>query len=69
MINMAKVTFTLEDTPNGTLIKSDPGLEQLVVLAQSDDQATSAHGYALTAWQAICAASKPASKGKAVKIH
>ncbi|MGZ8236365.1 MAG: hypothetical protein ACXWTY_00645 [Methylobacter sp.] len=63
---MAKVTFTLEDTPNGTLIKSDPGLEQLVVLAQSDGQATNAHGYALVVWQAICEA---ASKGSAVKIH
>jgi len=66
---MAKVTFTFEDTPNGTLIKSDPGLEQLVALVQSDDKSTSAHNYAITEWSAICKASKPASKGSAVKIH
>lgn len=66
---MAKVTFTLEDTPNGTRITSDPGMEQLVVLAQSDGQATNAHGYALTAWLAICKASKPAIKGATAKTH
>lgn len=66
---MAKVTFTFEDTPNGTLIKSDPGLEQLVALAQSGDKVTNAHDYALTAWLAICTVSKPASKGSAIKIH
>lgn len=66
---MAKVTFTFEDTPNGVLIRSDPGLEQLVTLAQSDDLATSAHGYAMTVWTAICAASKPPSKGPTVKTH
>lgn len=60
---MAKITFTLEDTPNGTLIKSDPSLEQLVALADHDD-ATNAHGYAMTAWAAICRASKPATAAK-----
>lgn len=66
---MAKVTLTFEDTPNGTLIKSDPGLEQLVVLAQSNGQATDAHSYAITAWLAICKATKPAIQGSIVKIH
>ena len=65
---MAKVTLTFEDTPNGTLIKSDPGLEQLVALAQSDD-ATNAHSYAMAAWVTICKASKQAGKRSSAKMH
>lgn len=66
---MAKVTFTFEDTPRGVLIKSDPGLEQLVTLAQSDDMATSAHGYAMIAWLAIGVENNAAKQRPSGKPH
>ncbi|MCF7964182.1 MAG: hypothetical protein K9L79_01445 [Methylobacter tundripaludum] len=65
---MAKVTFTFEDTPNGVLIRSDPGLEQLLALANNDD-ATSAHGYAMTAWLAIGRENKAAKQRPSGKTH
>lgn len=69
MSKIAKVTFIFEDTPNGVLIKSDPSLEQLVVLKQSNNQATNAHNYALTAWLAFCKASNPTKPGAGIKVH
>ncbi len=66
---MAKITFTFEDTPNGTLIKSDPGLDELVALGASGDKVTSAQGYAMTTWLAVFAERKLTKKSATAKLH
>lgn len=51
---MAKLTITIEDTPDGgVLITGDASLDDLCERAKRPDTMTSADGYAMIAWIAL----------------
>lgn len=59
---MAKLTITIEDTPDGgVFITGDPSMEELCALAASPDELSSAQGYAMTAWIALRNAAEQAA--------
>lgn len=56
---MAKITLTIEDLPgNKVKVVSDPNFETMMKMHVSGTPLTSAHGYALTAINAIRGESK-----------
>lgn len=59
---MAKITFTIEDKPDGNVsVVSDPPASDILALIATGKDYTPAHGYAMTALNAIRKAGK--SKG------
>ncbi len=60
---MAKLTITIEDTPDGgVFIAGDPSLEELCARAANPSQRSSAEGYAMVAWFALRQAAEEAAR-------
>jgi hypothetical protein len=56
---MAKITITIEDTPQGKVkVVADPTFETMAKMIASGNPVTSAHGYALTMIRAVREESK-----------
>jgi hypothetical protein len=66
---MAKVTITIEDTPNGKVkIVAEPSFETMANMIVSGETMTSAHGYAMTCIKAVRQESKNADPTTLIKL-